>query len=106
VVLLALVLPCAGKFAKTQDPPVPPLYWEYRDLGLPDKPDLFIRLTIVTRFYMGDPPTKALQPWCAEGLRRLKDIEPVWSVSVRRTAFRRCDIDSPQDVGASFQPPE
>jgi hypothetical protein len=36
----------AGKFAKVQDPPVPPLYWEYRDLVLPDKPDLFIRLTI------------------------------------------------------------
>lgn len=46
VVLLALMLPCAGKFAMVQDPPVPPLYWEYRDLVLPDKPDLFIRLTI------------------------------------------------------------
>jgi hypothetical protein len=57
VVLLALMLPCAGKFAKVQDPPVPPLYWEYRDLVLSDKPDLFIRLTIVPRFYMGDPPT-------------------------------------------------
>ena len=57
VVLLALMLPCAGKFARAQDPPVPPLYWEYRDLVLPDKPDLFIRLTIVPRFYMGDPPT-------------------------------------------------
>jgi hypothetical protein len=57
VVLLALMLPYAGKFAKAQDPPVPPLYWEYRDLMLPDKPDLFTRLTIVPRFYMGDPPT-------------------------------------------------
>ncbi len=57
VALLALMLPCAGKFAKAQDPPVPPLYWEYRDLVLPDKPNLFIRLTIVPRFYMGDPPT-------------------------------------------------
>ena len=97
----------------------PPLYWEYRDLVLPDKPDLFIRLTIVPRFYMGDPPRylvrlqllsgpdEGLQPWRAEGLlRRLKDIEPVWSVSVRRTAFRRCDIDSQQDMGAGFRPPE
>jgi len=57
VVLLALMLSGVGKFAKAQDPPVPPLYWEYRDLVLPDKPDLFIRLTIVPRFYMGDPPT-------------------------------------------------
>jgi hypothetical protein len=55
--LLALMLPCAGKFAKAQDPPVPRLHWEYRDLVLPDKPDLFIRLTIVPRLYLGDPPT-------------------------------------------------
>jgi hypothetical protein len=118
--LLALMLPRAGKFAMAQDPPVPPLHWEYRDLVLPDKPNLFIRLTIVPRFYLGDPPTyvdaiyscspgpnEGLQPWRAEGLlRRLKDTEPVWSVSVRRTAFRRCDIDSRQDVGAGFHPPE
>lgn len=52
VVLLALMLPCAGNFAKAQDPPVPPLYSEYRDFVLPDQPDLFIRLTIVPRFYM------------------------------------------------------
>jgi len=55
--LLALLPPCAGKFAKAQDPQVPPLYWEYRDLVLPDKPDLFTRPTIAPRFYMGDPPT-------------------------------------------------
>ena len=74
-VLLALMLPCAGKFAKAQDPPVPPLYWEYRELVLPDKPDLFIRLTLVPRFYMGDPPTYvdaitvALRGWTKDSIR-------------------------------------
>jgi len=69
------MLPCAGKFAKAQDPPVPPLYWEYRELVLPDKPDLFIRLTLVPRFYMGDPPTYvdaitvALRGWTKDSSR-------------------------------------
>src|SRR6266481_4688978 len=90
--LLALMLPCAGKFAKAQDPPVPPLHWEYRDLVLPDKPDLFIRLTNSAALLSGRSsnirgcdyscspgPNEGLQLWRAEGLlRRLKDTEPVW----------------------------
>ena len=74
------------KIRKGTDPPVPPLYWEYRDFVLPDKPDLFIRLTFSAallcgrssdiRDYSCSPgPDEGLRSWRAEGLlRRLKDF--------------------------------